>query len=138
MPSSVDCIAKEGYIDHIDDRKIYVKILSVSACASCHTNGICNTSESAEKLIGIDREGAPEVKLGQKVQISMNAKNGNLAVVYGYVVPFLILIVSLLVLANFMSEGIAGLLSIALLAPYYAGLYLLRKQFESRFRFTIE
>lgn len=99
---------------------------------------MCNTSESAEKLIGIDREDAPEVIPGQKVRISLNAKNGNLAVVYGYVVPFLILIVALLFLVNFTSEGIAGLLSIALLAPYYTGLYLLRKHFERSFRFTIE
>jgi sigma-E factor negative regulatory protein RseC len=138
MSSSVDCIAKEGFIDHIDDRKIYVRIMSVSACASCHANGSCNSSESAEKLIGIDRDGAPEVEPGQKVRISMNATNGNLAVVYGYVVPLLILVVALLVLVNFTSEGIAGLLSIAMLAPYYAGVYMLRKHFERRFRFTIE
>ena len=138
MPSSVDCIAKEGFVDSIDDQKIYIKILSVSACASCHANGICSSTESSEKIIGVDRNGAPDVNLGQQVKISMNSANGNLAVVYGYVIPFLILVFALIFLVNFTSEGVAGLLSIAMLAPYYAVIYLFRKRFERRFRFTIE
>lgn len=138
MANTTDCIAKNGIVDHLDDQMIYVKILSVSACAACHARGMCTSNEISEKLIEVSREGAPEVKTGQEVRISMNTSTGNLAVVFGYVIPFVILILALLILANFFSEGIAGLLSIALLAPYYFGLYLFRSRFQQKFRFTIE
>jgi len=138
MTSTKDCIAKSGIIDHLDNNRIYVRILSVSACASCHVKGACSASDMEEKIIEVDREGAPEVKPGQLVNVSMDASNGNLAVVFGYLIPFIILVLALVILVNFTSEGIAGLISIGLLAPYYGGLYLLKDRFQRKFRFTIE
>ncbi|MFH1119475.1 MAG: SoxR reducing system RseC family protein [Bacteroidota bacterium] len=138
MAESFDCIVKSGIVDHIDDRKVYVRILSVSACATCHTKGICTSSEMSEKLIEVDRTDAPEVSSGQTVQVSLSAANGNLAVVFGYVIPFLILIIALIIFANFLSEGLAGLIAIATLVPYYSGLYLFRARLQRRFRFIIE
>ncbi|NTW23253.1 MAG: SoxR reducing system RseC family protein [Lentimicrobium sp.] len=138
MTPAKDCIAKSGIIDHLDNQKIYVKILSISACASCQVQGVCSSSDMSEKIIEVDRNGAPDVKPGQLVNVSMDASNGNLAVVFGYLIPFVILILALVILVNFTSEGIAGLISIGLLAPYYAGLYLLKDRFQRKFRFTIE
>lgn len=138
MTPANDCIAKSGIVDHLDNHTIYVKILSISACASCQVKGVCSSSDMSEKIIEVDREGAPVVKPGQLVNVSMDASNGNLAVVFGYLIPFVVLILALVILVNFTSEGIAGLISIGLLAPYYAGLYLLKNRLQRKFRFTIE
>lgn len=94
--------------------------------------------DSREQLIEVDKADSPDVKPGDMVQISMKALNGNLAVVYGYVIPFLVLIFTMIILVNFVPEGLAGLLSIAMLAPYYTVLYLRRNQLKQRFRFRIE
>ncbi|KAF0199109.1 MAG: positive regulator of sigma(E) RseC/MucC [Bacteroidetes bacterium] len=138
MSETVDCIAKSGVVDHLDDRNIYIRILSVSACSACHAKGACTSVESTEKLITVDREHAPEVSPGQTVNVRMDAGNGNLAVVFGYLLPFLILIVTLVILSVFLPEGWAGLFAIIILIPYYSGLYLFRDSLKKRFRFTIE
>lgn len=138
MTNTNDCIAKNGIVDHADDHKIFIRILSVSACASCHAKGMCTSSESSEKLIEVDREGAPDLMPGQQVQVSMSTANGNLAVVFGYFLPFVVLILALVILLNFLPEGVAGLVSIALLIPYYTGLYLFRDKLRQRLKFTVE
>jgi sigma-E factor negative regulatory protein RseC len=138
LPSSAECIAKTGIVERIDNDRIYVTITAVSACASCQVNGYCNSGDTSAKVIEIPRAEAPEVKPGQFVNVSMKASNGNLAVFFGYVLPLLILIASLLILINFTTEGFAGLLSLAMLIPYYAGLYAFRKHLDRRFRFSVE
>ncbi|MHC1775149.1 MAG: SoxR reducing system RseC family protein [Lentimicrobium sp.] len=138
MSVTGDCIAKTGVVDHLDDKNIYIRIVSVSACASCESKGSCSTAESTEKLIEVDRNHSPDIKPGQQVKVSMNSRNGTLAVILGYGMPFIILIIALVVLTNFMSEGIAGLISISLLLPYFAGLYFFRNRLKRQFRFTIE
>jgi positive regulator of sigma E activity len=138
MSVTGDCIVKTGVVDHFDDKNIFIRIVSVSACASCESKGSCTTAESAEKLIEVDRNTAPDVKPGQQVKVSMNSRNGTLAVLLGYGMPFIILIISLIILTNYMSEGIAGLISISLLLPYFAGLYFFRNLLKQQFRFSIE
>lgn len=138
MSVTGDCIIKTGVVDHFDDKNIFIRIVSVSACASCESKGSCTTAESAEKLIEVDRNTAPDVKPGQQVKVSMNSRNGTLAVLLGYGMPFIILIISLIILTNYMSEGIAGLISISLLLPYFAGLYFFRNLLKQQFRFSIE
>jgi len=138
MANSFDCIAKNGIVDHADDQKFFIRILSVSACASCNAKGMCTSSESSEKLIEVDREGAPDLLPGQQVQVSMSTANGNLAVVFGYFLPFVILILSLVILVNFLPEGPAGLIAIASLVPYYTGLYFFRNKIKQKIKFKIE
>jgi len=138
MSANSDCIVKSGVVERIDNQVIYVKVLTTGACVSCHAKGACTSLDTSERLIEIDQTTAPDVKSGQIIQVSMKNSNGNLAVVYGYVIPFLIVIISLLFLISMTTEGIAGLLSIALLMPYYLILYLMKNRLRKRFMFTIE
>lgn len=138
MSVTGDCIVKTGVVDHLDDKSIYIRIVSVSACASCESKGSCTTSESTEKLIEVDRRTAPDAMPGQQVNVSMNSRNGTLAVILAYGMPFIILIISLVILTNYLSEGVAGLISISLLLPYFAGLYFFRDTLKQQFRFSIK
>ncbi len=138
MSSKGDCIVKSGVVDHFDDKNIYIRIVSVSSCASCDSKGSCSTADSAGKLIEIERANAPDVQAGEMVRVSMDSVNGTLAVILGYGLPFIILIFSLIVMTNYTSEGVAGLISISLLLPYFAGLYFFRNRLKQQFRFTIE
>jgi sigma-E factor negative regulatory protein RseC len=57
----------------------------------------------------------------------------------GYIVPFLLMIAVLMgVLFISGSEGLAGLLAILVLAPYYWILYLYRKRLKNTFSLTIK
>lgn len=138
MSETTECVAKGGVVDRIENQKVYVKIVSQSACASCHANVACSASDISEKMIEVDLADAGDVKPGEFVTVKVQSSAGNLALFYGYVFPFLLVLISLIVAVNFTSEGYAGLISLAALLPYYLGLYLLRGKIARRFRFTIE
>jgi len=71
--------------------------------------------------------------------VKMDESLGWKAVVLGYVLPFIVLIVSIIIFLSLMkNEGFAALLSIFMLIPYYTGLYLLRNKLSKEFRFRIQ
>ena len=76
--------------------------------------------------------------LGDKVIVSLAPRFGFLAVFYGYILPLLVMLITLLtvVFAGF-SELIAGLSSIIVLIPYYFWLFLNRARFRQQFNFKI-
>lgn len=138
MSSETECIAKTGVVQSIEGQKVYVKVTSASACASCHAHGSCTSSEIKEQIIEADAGEHTNLKPGELVSVKVDLKAGNMALFYGYVLPFFLVFVMLLIATTFTSEGIAGLLSLSILLPYYAILYLLRNQMGKRYKFTIE
>lgn len=137
MPEPI--ISHRGVITSIDENNYHVSIISESACSACHAKGICSMSEMKEKIIDIPKTGAFEHKTGDFVRITMKKTMGTQAVVFGYFIPFVLLITTLLTVEDLTKdEGIAGLAAIGVLVPYYAGLYLFRNFFKKKFSFTIE
>lgn len=137
MSSTAECVAKTGVVQSIENHKVIVKVISESACASCHAKGACTASDTREKLIEVALADANDVKPGQVVTVNIESSAGNVALFYGYILPFLLIFVALIVSINFTSEAWAGLISISILLPYYAALYFLRNKMGKRFRFTI-
>jgi sigma-E factor negative regulatory protein RseC len=137
MSSTVECVAKTGVVQSIENHKVIVKVMSVSACASCHAKGACTASDTSEKLIEVALADAGDFKPGQLVTVKVESSAGNVALFYGYILPFLLVFVALIVSVNFVSEVVAGLISLGILLPYYAVLYILRNKMGKRFRFTI-
>ena len=137
MSSDTDCIAKSGIVQQVEGQKVIVKINSMSACASCHAKGACNSSDTSEKFIEVALSDAGNVKPGEWVNVNVASSAGNVALFYGYILPFLLVFVSLIIAVNFVSEVYAGLISLGILLPYYGALYVLRHKMGKRFRFTI-
>jgi sigma-E factor negative regulatory protein RseC len=137
MSSTAECVAKTGVVQSIENHKVIVKVMSVSACASCHAKGACTASDTSEKLIEVALADAGDFKPGQLVTVKVESSAGNVALFYGYILPFLLVFVALIVSVNFVSEVVAGLISLGILLPYYAVLYILRNKMGKRFRFTI-
>lgn len=130
-------ITHEGIIDHIEKDMVSVRILSKSACAACHSKGMCSISEMTEKLIEIHNSGS-HFTAGQEVNVILDQTMGNKAVVLGYLLPFVIMIITLVVASSFMSELWAGLSAIAILLPYYLLLYSFKNKLSKTFSFRIE
>ena len=138
MSAKGDPISHPGVVDRIDNQTIYVKILSQSACASCYAKGACNMAEMQEKIVEIPLIGKQIHKVGDEVNVVMERTMGKKAVLLGYFFPFLIVITALIILTSVLeSEGLAGLISIALVAPYYLILYLQRDRLRNTFEFKI-
>ena len=77
-------------------------------------------------------------KVGEEVTVLMKKTLGSQAVFLAYVLPFLIMFIVLIILINLTgNEGFSGLISIAILVPYFYIIYLLRDRFKKKFIFVI-
>jgi sigma-E factor negative regulatory protein RseC len=134
-----ELISHTGRINQITTNRIFVTIVSESACAACHAKGFCGVSDMKEKVIEIKNPGNFEHKIGECVTIVMQRSTGLKAVFYGYILPFIILMVTLLGTLNATNnEGLAGLFALLVLAPYYFALFMMREKLKSKFEFRIE
>ncbi len=132
-------IIHPGIIESISDGVIRVRILSRSACSSCQAQKYCNLAEMEEKIVEIDDDHSTEWRAGAQVMVSMRESLGTKAVILGYVVPLFVLVAAVAVfLSVIRHEGLAALLSLLMLGPYYFGLYLFRHRIRKEFRFRIE
>lgn len=112
--------------------------MQVSACASCHAKGTCSAANQDEKLIDVESNDH-SFSVGQLVNITGSATLGLLAVLLAFVLPFILILVSLLVLSNFqITETVAGMLSLSLLIPYFVVLALFNKYLKRKLKFNIE
>ena len=132
-------ISHEGVIASMSEDKVTVKITSYAACTSCHAKGACNISGSEdEKLLHIPVPD-PNFSIGEKVRVILDRSLGFRALFLGYVLPFLLVLTVLLIMTAVGSnELVAGLISLAVLVPYYIGLILMRGKMERQFSFFIQ
>jgi sigma-E factor negative regulatory protein RseC len=132
-----DRITHEGIIDHIENDTVFVRIISKSACAECHSKSMCGVSEMTEKLIEVKHKGLG-FKNGETVNVILDRSLGNKAVILGYFIPFLLLILTLIVCSLFINELWSGILAIAVLVPYYLLLFAFKDKLSKTFYFRIE
>lgn len=117
---------------------IQVKMERISACASCRTKHICGMDEKSEKIVDITERPKETIEIGDEVTIYIEQRLGNVALFWGYLMPFIVLVVTLFtLLALQYSEGVAGLFSVGVLVPYYFILYLLKDRLKKEFEFKI-
>ncbi|MCK4677915.1 MAG: SoxR reducing system RseC family protein [Bacteroidales bacterium] len=139
MNDLTDLISHPGIVDEIDREIIRVKILSVSACSSCQVKGICNMAEMQEKMVDVKNNQDGRFSVGDNVNVVMKRSLGTKALLLGYIIPFLIIFISLIILVSIMNhEGLAGLISLSLVGPYYLILYLKRDKIKRTFEFSIQ
>lgn len=137
--TEVDCIVQQGRVEKIVDRRVYVNIVSMSACASCHARGMCNMSDIQEKLIEADNPNNRNLEVGDTVSLEMETSLGKKAVLLGYFYPFLLVLGVLIALTSGgVNEGVSGLVALGLLVPYYTLLYLMRDKMKKDFTFRIK
>jgi sigma-E factor negative regulatory protein RseC len=132
-------IIHPGVIENIQNNKIFVRILSQSACSTCHAKGACNVAEMKDKIIELEGLKDRQLKKGDEVMVRLDESLGKKAVFLGYVLPLLILVISIIVFISLLeNEGLSALISILMLVPYYLVLYLFKKRLRSVFRFHLE
>ena len=125
-----------GTISYIKDEKITVSILNVSACAGCHAKSACSMSDMKEKEIDII-DYSSSFKLGEEVKVVYQESLGWLALLLAYVLPFVLVLITLFIATAFTNELISGLMALGILLPYYSLLYFLKDRLKKTFSFTI-
>lgn len=135
----LDSIRHNGIVKKIDDAFFYVSIVSQSACASCHAKGACNVTDLNEEIVEIPRKSSMDQKVGDRVQVVMKKSLGTRAVLLGYIYPFLLVLVTLIIVSSITgNEGVAGLFSLGILLPYYLVLYWKRNRLKRTFTFSLQ
>ena len=139
MSEIKNIIEHPGRIDKIEKDKITVTILSQSACSTCHSKSMCTVSDMEEKTIEIKNSEELGYKVGEQITVYMKKSLGTWAVLFGYFFPFLLVIISLILFISVtQNEGLSGLISLGLLAPYYLVLHKLKNRFSSTFEFSLK
>jgi len=115
-----------------------VNIVSQSACSSCHAKGACSVSDVEDKEIEISNY-LGHFLPGQEVNVTFNQSQGFTAVFWGYIFPFILVMATLIISNIFVhNELISGLLSLAILIPYYITLYFFRHYLKKMFKFEVQ
>ena len=134
---------KPGTIDHTgivqqaNNKSVTVRISAVSACSGCHAEDSCVLSGKEEKIIEV--QGKYNVKQGDTVTILMKQSMGYAALLLGYILPLITVIVALIILISMnVPELVAGLTSLLMLIPYYIILFFFRKRINEKFTFTLK
>jgi sigma-E factor negative regulatory protein RseC len=131
-------IEHTGIITHIDGTKIQVQIVQLSACSSCHAKGACSASDMDEKLIDVESNDLT-LKIGDQVQLLGESSMGLFAVLLAFVIPFLLILLSLLILRSYTSnEALSGTIALGVLVPYFIILSLFNNKLKNKLKFTVE
>ncbi len=132
-------ISHVGTIQEINEKSILVRIVSTPTCISCSANGICNASEIEDKIVEVANKKNQNYAIGDVVSVSLKQSAGLHAVMLGYIYPFIVMFVTLIIMINIVdNQGIAGLTALAMLVPYYGILYLTKSRQKESFQFEIK
>lgn len=131
-------IEHTGRIQHIEGNQVQVLITQNSACSECHAKSACTAADSAEKIIDVTTDD-PTYKVGDNVIIYGQRSTGMKAVLLAFVIPFLLILLTLFILRNFVeNEAISGTIALAVLIPYYIILSFFKNKLKANLQFYIK
>ena len=132
-------ITHSGIVKSIADGCIKVQIVQTSACAACKVASHCNASESKVKIVDVFTRDTNIYQIGQEVTVWASKDVANCALLLGFGAPFLLLICVLMIALKLTSdEGLAALVALASLVPYYLALWAMKNRIQQQIAFNIE
>lgn len=130
-------ITHKGIITELHEAFVIVSVISESACASCHAKGACTVADTEEKFITIECDVSKYHQM-QQVTVVLSEKIGLYAVLLAYVLPFLVLLISLIIFVSQFEETIAAIISFGMVGIYYSILYYKKDIIKKNIVFEIE
>lgn len=133
---SLNAIKHEGVISKIKPSGYVISLKGNFNCEGCKAKAACGVSESNDKEIEISNSNQL-FNLNEPVTVSLQKELGLKAVFWAYIFPFILMMLTLLIATNFLSEWVSGIVSLSILGPYYLILFLLKKKLEKVFQLSI-
>ncbi|WP_442873556.1 SoxR reducing system RseC family protein [Draconibacterium sp. IB214405] len=131
-------IRHKGFVIGVKDTSLIVNIVSQSACSTCHAQGACSVSDFQDKEIEVT-EYKGNYKVGDEVTILFKQSKGFTALIWGYVIPFFVVLGTLIIALEITGDELkSGLLSLIILIPYYITLYFFRHLLKKVLKFELE
>ncbi len=130
-------IEHKGVVETSVSGKVRVRILSQSACASCHAKSACTAADQQEKIIDVVSD--QNYAAGENVLLTGEKSMGLKAAWWAYILPVFLVIGTLIVsFALTANEGLSGVLALAIMVPYFLIIRFLNDKFIKTFTFTIK
>ncbi len=132
----------ENYLEHAgivtDSQNGRVKISLIgSGCSACHKS-LCLLGDSKAKEVEIPMS-EHRLQVGDAVMVKINPGSGYKAVVLLYLLPFCLMLLTLLLTSRLgYQEGMAGVASLLILVPYFSLLFLMKKWLSSHCTIDVE
>ena len=116
-----------------------VSIRTQSACAACHARSLCVGNDSEKRTITVRTPRAADFAPGETVRVTIRKSAGLKLVGLAYLVPLLLVVITLLVLNRIgVKEAEAGLLALGAGAVYFLILYIFRRRINRKIDIEIE
>lgn len=132
-------IRHQGIVENICGQHVQVRIVQVSACATCSIKSHCTTSDAKEKLIDVFTNEAMSYHPGDSVWVVGHLAMGVWAVVLAFVVPLVLLVTALFSAQAVLGDELQSVAaSLLVLSVYYFILWLFRHRMGRKFAFYLE
>jgi sigma-E factor negative regulatory protein RseC len=130
-------VAHEGIVEKISGTQVRVRFVAQSACSACHAKGVCSISNSEEKFVDLTNN-LPGLSTGDHVEVLLAQSQGFKAVWYGYGLPLVILLAVIFTFYGITGrDGLAALIGLGSLIPYYLVVFLFRKRITRSIEFKM-
>ncbi len=133
-----DTIEHQGVVENVTGSHLQVRIIQASACAACSIKGHCTSADVKEKLVDVTVTDSSSYRVGDRVCVVGEVSMGALAVLYAFIFPFLVLVISLFAFMSIWKELPSALASLLLLALYYYILWINRSRMSGKFSFSVK
>ncbi len=134
----MELLRHTGIVKEVTPSSLVVSIINQSACSGCHAKGACTVSDVQEKDIEITSF-RKSYQPGNMVTVLFRESSGLKALFLGYVLPFLVLMITLIVAIEVTGiEVLGGFIALAMLVPYYLVLYFFKDKLKKAFTFELE
>ena len=130
---------RPGVVTALSPDSVTVHLQQQSACCHCHARDLCVSTECRDLELRLESHGQ-HFTVGQSVRIVAHRRVGRLAVLLAFVLPLLLLLLSLSLAQTLLAvnEGVSALLALGLLTLYYLGLYTQRQRLAGRLVLSVE
>ena len=132
-------IEHSGVVERTEAGKVFVRIVSHSACGTCSARQACGLAETQEKIVEVTTAAAADYAPGDAVAVGVKRRVGllSVALAYGGALVVLLAVLLLTVGAAGWAEGPGALAALGSVALYYMVLWLCRRKIEHTIQFTI-
>jgi sigma-E factor negative regulatory protein RseC len=128
----------KGIVREVGERLVEVEMVVEGACAGCKAKGLCGVDEENKRFVTVYDSLAQYYTPGEEVWVGISEVMGMKAATYAYIIPFFILLGTLLLTLHIgWSENAAALSSLGLMCVYYIVLFFFRKRIEKEIVFRI-
>lgn len=133
-----DTITHKGTVVQSGRGTVDVLMRPESACGACHARKVCGMEEGEERILNVVTINAHTYREGEEVNVSISEGMGIKAALIAYAYPFLLVFVLLIaLLQSGISELVAGLSGLGVLAAYYVVLYRFRNRIAKEIQLSI-